>query len=234
MRRGLVWGIGGIWCTAALSACVGLGGLTGGEPATEGPDASTSDDGGRGVGDDGSAGPADATTSPDAVADGGGSDADAGPDVVVGSVAECMVGGNVLYMNGDVNEFIHPGPVTIRVAAWTPSMSPGSLPTKVSFYVVPSDAGQGTSWSVDFGTDKIPAPMAVGVYEDAERAPFAPAGKPGLSISGDGRGCNVLSGRFQVVEFNRSGSNLTSFTATFEQHCEKGIPALRGCVHFGP
>jgi hypothetical protein len=29
-----------------------------------------------------------------------------------------------------------------------------------------------------------------------------------------------------------NGSSLQSFTATFEQHCEGGSAALRGCVHW--
>jgi hypothetical protein len=72
----------------------------------------------------------------------------------------------------------------------------------------------------------------VGTYEGAERAAFASAGHPGIDIGGDGRGCNTISGRFQVEEITWEGATLTAFTASFERHCEEETPALRGCVHY--
>lgn len=68
-----------------------------------------------------------------------------------------------------------------------------------------------------------------GVYRNAERYPFQSATAPGLSLSGDGRGCNTLTGAFQVyqAEFDASG-NPTVADITFEQHCEGGRPSSRG------
>ena len=62
--------------------------------------------------------------------------------------------------------------------------------------------------------------LTPGLYERAARAPFRPAPVPGLDVSGDGRGCNVLSGRFLIHEIVFSGSTLTRFAADFEQHCD--------------
>jgi len=69
-------------------------------------------------------------------------------------------------------------------------------------------------------------------YEGARRYPFNDAA-PGLSISGDGRGCNELSGTFTVnkIEFDAAGT-LRAFEVTFEQHCEHFTPALRGTWTF--
>ena len=83
-----------------------------------------------------------------------------------------------------------------------------------------------------FGTEKLGAPLAVGKYDNAERAPFATPGHPGLDVSGDGRGCNKIQGSFEVFAISWSVSILKSFTATFEQHCDGIKPALRGCVHY--
>jgi hypothetical protein len=69
-------------------------------------------------------------------------------------------------------------------------------------------------------------------YDGARRYPFNDAA-PGLSISGDGRGCNELSGTFTVnkIEFDAAGT-LRAFEVTFEQHCEHFTPALRGTWTF--
>jgi hypothetical protein len=66
----------------------------------------------------------------------------------------------------------------------------------------------------------------------AERSAFASPGHPGIDISGDGRGCNTITGRFEIRELTWSGGVLNAFTATFEQHCEGGSATLRGCVHY--
>lgn len=70
-----------------------------------------------------------------------------------------------------------------------------------------------------------------GIYEGATRSPFQDPSEPGLSFSGDGRGCNTLTGRFEVLEavYGPSGY-IERFHATFEQHCEGAAPALFGEV----
>ncbi len=68
-----------------------------------------------------------------------------------------------------------------------------------------------------------------GTYSNATRYPFNAPGVPGLSFSGDGRGCNTLTGSFVVLEADYGpGGEVFRFHATFEQHCEGAVPALRG------
>ena len=65
------------------------------------------------------------------------------------------------------------------------------------------------------------------------RYPFQPAGVPGLAVAGDGRGCNVLTGSFQVLQaVYGPGNTLVAFDAIFEQHCEGATPALRGQIRY--
>lgn len=97
-------------------------------------------------------------------------------------------------------------------------------------HVTPSSRDQGLWWDVTFAAPSGSS-LAVGVYNDAERNPFQAPGRPGFSVGGDGRGCNTVTGRFQIEEYSNSGGSL-SFTATFEHHCEGGTPAVRGCVHY--
>lgn len=77
------------------------------------------------------------------------------------------------------------------------------------------------------GQDLVP-----GAYEGATRHPFNDPGEPGLSVFGNGRGCNTLTGRFVVHEIVRAGTTLSKAAIDFEQHCEGGIPALYGFVRF--
>jgi hypothetical protein len=72
-----------------------------------------------------------------------------------------------------------------------------------------------------------------GLYEGAQRAAFREAGRPGIDVGGDGRGCNEIEGRFDVkdVAFSGDGS-VERLWLTFEQHCEGGLPALFGEVRY--
>jgi hypothetical protein len=87
-----------------------------------------------------------------------------------------------------------------------------------------------TWWTFDAAT---PAGTTFqrGAYKNAQRYPFQEAGRPGLSLSGDGRGCNSLTGRFTVhkVKFDGNGNPKVA-DISFEQRCEGGKPAAYGEV----
>jgi len=87
-------------------------------------------------------------------------------------------------------------------------------------------------WSLRFGspTGNLLTP---GVYEGATRWPFESPTKPGLDVSGDGRGCNTLTGRFVVLEAQYGPSHdVQRLAIDFEQHCEGSPPALYGSVRY--
>jgi len=87
-------------------------------------------------------------------------------------------------------------------------------------------------WYVDF-VAPMEVPLTVGFYDEATRFPFQSPTKPGLDVSGEGRGCNELTGRFEVLEvvYGLTGE-VERFAATFEQHCEGMEPALTGSILF--
>jgi hypothetical protein len=90
----------------------------------------------------------------------------------------------------------------------------------------------GNFWHLQFAAPGK-ATLVPGVYEGATRWPFQAPTDAGLSVSGDGRGCNTLTGRFEVLEaVYGAGGEVVSFAADFEQHCEGGEPALFGGVRF--
>lgn len=63
-------------------------------------------------------------------------------------------------------------------------------------------------------------PLQVGSYTGATRAGFRAPGTPGIDLYGGGRGCNTVTGDFDVLAIQYDeGGNLTLFDATFVQHC---------------
>jgi len=76
----------------------------------------------------------------------------------------------------------------------------------------------GDYWEIDFSSHEIGGPMTVGAYENAVRFPFEPVGIPGISIHGNGRGHNTLTGSFNVLDILYYGDTLLRFAATFEQN----------------
>ncbi|MFI8165690.1 hypothetical protein ACIGAN_04925 [Streptomyces sp. NPDC085931] len=93
------------------------------------------------------------------------------------------------------------------------------------------DGANGDWWSLDLAAPagKVLTP---GTYTGATRHPFNEPTEPGLDLSGNGRGCNRLTGTFTVsaVEFGPQGY-VKKLDASFEQHCEGAAPAARGEVH---
>ncbi|MFI5298475.1 MAG: hypothetical protein ACHREM_10275 [Polyangiales bacterium] len=149
----------------------------------------------------------------------------------VGSVDACAGPGTVAFLSGDATDFVHPGNETVSSGGtWSVSTLFGGEEFMIDFEG--SDPTVGAFWMFEFGTNAIPAPFAVGTYTNAERAPFASAGHPGIDISGDGRGCNTDSGQFQVHEVTFDGTTLKSLLISFEQHCEGASSTLRGCLRY--
>lgn len=87
-------------------------------------------------------------------------------------------------------------------------------------------------WYLDFAAPNRQT-ITEGNYESATRFPFQPVSGAGLSLSGNGRGCNTLTGRFTVLEavYDASGK-VQRFAADFEQHCEGLTPALFGQIRY--
>lgn len=83
------------------------------------------------------------------------------------------------------------------------------------------DINGGTFWELDFAAPQGQALTAGTVYDNATRYPFQSPTEPGLSLFGDGRGCNTLTGSFTVksATFGAHGW-IQNFDATFVQHCE--------------
>ena len=74
-------------------------------------------------------------------------------------------------------------------------------------------------------------PLTVGDYTSATRFSFTKFN--GLDVSGNGAGCNTITGWFRVLEVSYdTAGNVTRFAADFEQHCDNATPALFGAVRY--
>lgn len=152
------------------------------------------------------------------------SGASSSDDVVV-AVQSTSAPRTEVSFHGDAGDYITGG----RSYRFTPADAALSF---VPNYAAGIGVGvNGSSWwTLDFapGTG---APLAVGSYTGAQRFPFQEAGHPGLSLSGDGRGCNTLTGQYTVHQLKLdSGGNPLVLDISFEQHCEGGTPAAYGQV----
>ncbi|MGC4886379.1 hypothetical protein [Micromonospora sp. DT227] len=142
--------------------------------------------------------------------------------------AQPVASGSVTF-SGDQGDYITGG------GSYAYSVADGdqlttSASTDASHVSVNVNGYGGDWWYLDFDAPGS-QPLTPGTYENATRYPFNGAG-PGLSLDGNGRGCNELTGTFTVLNaaFGPNGY-VQTFDATFEQHCEGGTAAARGEVH---
>jgi hypothetical protein len=128
----------------------------------------------------------------------------------------------------DGNDYIYSGMMTLTQGQFTAS----GAANRLAIHIEPSLQGQGLWWDTDFSSVQLNTSLTPGVYEMAQREPFAQPGHPGLEVTGDGRGCNTISGRFQIHDHTRDATGVVSATVSFEQHCEGGTAVLNGCIHY--
>jgi uncharacterized repeat protein (TIGR01451 family) len=84
------------------------------------------------------------------------------------------------------------------------------------------------------GSFRVMAPrirIEPGYYGNAQGLAWNPT-VGGLDFSGDGRGCNAITGWFVIDNVSFSSSSVTAVDLRFEQHCEGVTAALRGKIHW--
>jgi hypothetical protein len=139
----------------------------------------------------------------------------------------------VLFFRSDTGDYIGGGQSRLFSSldgTATPNVASGQVAMSFSG----SDTTNGPTtygWTLNLAAPNG-APLAVGTYTDAIRTPFR-GSLAGLELTGDGRGCNSIVGKFQVLEvaYDSSGQ-LLRLAADIEQHCEGLQPALWGSVRY--
>ena len=84
-------------------------------------------------------------------------------------------------------------------------------------------------WRLQFSEPDPGTAVVTGAWDDVGRHPFT---NPGLSFTGEGRGCNQLLGRFVVDEVSYGMGMMLTLTVRFEQRCEITGSPLRGYVRY--
>lgn len=87
-------------------------------------------------------------------------------------------------------------------------------------------------WRGEFQLPRGYTDLRTGVYGGLTRYPFNDPVIGGLSWTGEGRGCNRLTGSITILKVAYVGSALTEIELQFEQYCEGGSPALRGEIYW--
>ncbi|HLQ66409.1 MAG TPA: PKD domain-containing protein [Candidatus Limnocylindrales bacterium] len=140
-------------------------------------------------------------------------------------------GATLFSMTGDLGDYISRGQTYLYQppAVFTARADISTHAVTLSISQPPA----GDYWYLAFSPPDSGRLMP-GFYANAIRAPFN-GNVPGLSISGQGRGCNTLTGLFEIkrLEVGPDGA-LISFWARFEQHCEGAVPGLTGEVRINP
>ena len=136
--------------------------------------------------------------------------------------------GRYVYLQSDAGDYIGQGQTYLYTDsnATLSASSNGNL-----FHVGVSGPAW---WGGDFKAMSDLTQLQPGYYGDLQRYPFHNPAKGGLSWSGQGRGCNTLTGWFVVDSVTYVGGSVASIKLRFEQHCEGGVPALRGEINWTP
>jgi hypothetical protein len=140
--------------------------------------------------------------------------------------------GNFVYLESEANEYVGDG----RTHLYTPADALISVNGAGVRMVIEVNGYE--QWTGSFEAMNTLARLEPGYYQDLQRYPFHNVTKGGLDWSGDGRGCNRLTGWFIVDRVTYSGSTLTAIDLRFEQHCDDVLPygdiepALRGQIHW--
>lgn len=86
------------------------------------------------------------------------------------------------------------------------------------------------NWRGDFKLPSNYSELTPGAYTNLTRYPFNDPAVGGLSWSGEGRGCNTLTGWIIIDKATYVSGALTELELQFEQHCSGGTAALHGDI----
>jgi hypothetical protein len=87
-------------------------------------------------------------------------------------------------------------------------------------------------WDTNLSGPDAQVQLLPGLYDELGRYPFHNPTEGGLSMSGEGRGCNELAGAFAVDAITYDGQGLLSVEARFVQRCEVTGPPLYGAFRW--
>ena len=132
--------------------------------------------------------------------------------------------GNYVYLSSDLGDYIGGG----QKLLYTPTNG-NTISISANGLLAHVDVG---GWDAQFMGMTSITQLQAGYYAGVQRYPFHNPVAGGMNWSGNGRGCNTLSGWFAIDSISYTGGSITALDLRFEQHCEGGTTALRGKIHW--
>jgi uncharacterized repeat protein (TIGR02543 family) len=133
-----------------------------------------------------------------------------------------------VYLQSDSGDYIGSG----LTYTYTTANAQITASATGDLLIINIDVNQVQTWQGDFQVPNSLSQLQSGLYSNLTRYPFNNPVLGGLSWYGEGRGCNTLTGWFEVDSVTYSSGNLTAIDLHFEQHCEGVSPALYGQIHW--
>jgi hypothetical protein len=134
--------------------------------------------------------------------------------------------GSYVYLEGDPGDYVSGG------NTYTYTLADALIQLTASGDNLAVTVTGNQSWNGDFLAMSTISQLQPGYYGNLTRFPFENPYVGGLSWTGQGNGCNTLTGWFAVDAITYTGGNLAEIDLRFEQHCEGASPALRGNIHW--
>ncbi|HEY7885940.1 MAG TPA: hypothetical protein VIC08_13435, partial [Cellvibrionaceae bacterium] len=131
--------------------------------------------------------------------------------------------GNYVYLESDTGDYVGEGENYL----YTPIDSTLSVSSsgRILDVFINSDKKWGGNFQTMISLDRI----QTGFYGDLQD--YNPA-KGSLGWGGEGHSCNTRTGWFVVDSVTYDSNMLTAIDLRFAQHCEGGVPALYGKIHW--
>lgn len=134
--------------------------------------------------------------------------------------------GSYVYLESDPYEYVARGATHV----YTPAIA--DLSVTVSGGNVKVQVRGNEDWNGEFQAMSSVSQLQPGYYGGLRRHPFHNPARGGIDWWGEGRGCNREGGWFIVDAVTHVNDVLSTLDLRFEKHCENGVPALRGKIHW--
>ena len=134
--------------------------------------------------------------------------------------------GNYIYLQSDPGDFVGGGQTYVYTQA------NAMLNVSMSGLHLTISVNGNDTWTGDFQGMNSISELQTGYYGGLQRYPFNNPTRGGLDWSGNGLGCNTLTGWFVIDNITAVAGTLTTIDLRFEQHCEGGAAALHGKIHW--
>lgn len=136
--------------------------------------------------------------------------------------------GNYVYLQSDAGDFVGAG----KNYLYTGANSLIKLNTNNNGLGVYTTVQGNESWTGSFLLPSGAGTLQAGYFAGLARTTSADRAVGGLDWSGDGRGCNVISGWVVIDKVTVTAGAITALDLRFEQHCEAGMTTLHGQIHW--